>query len=762
MENKRWCGINYIILVLAATLIFVVLYHNLIWGNSTNMFTDIGCDTLFMAYPNQYIRNEMTQGGYALNYGFGGYIPGKWYTMLQPFNWPQLFVSDLVIANIISLYLEHLVTAVFAYLFFKKVMKTESGAPLLCAIIWAYSGYAVLWSQHAWTINIAYFTAALYFIQCMLCREKKGYFVVIPFAILAFHSYYFFYMDGLFAAFYIIGYAAVNKFSIKKSLRNLVKLIGVGALSAGIGAVGLLPELHKYFISARTSVPEQKNSGIFQSAKYVFTTFGRLLSNDIFGRGNNFTGYYNYYEAAVLACTALLVPCIVILLRNKKYVKPIVTLMIISIVAVNLQISSFILNLDAKKPRWTYVLIFLMVLAVGYCVDGILQGNIRVKKSDFLLTGTVYAVIFAILLVGDRIGIADVKRMPCIVVVIFEGCYLCLLMCLSKNIHIKKVFAFLVIGVIAEMIVNNYGAVNKRDIVTKEAFENDLYNDGTQELLSNIQDVELYRVNKTFASAFYNDSMVQGYNGLGIYNSVNSKNLVHYYQSFGFGLLNGMTHYMYIGTDHTVLNTLLGVKYVVVKDGDAVPEGYSFVSSYGDKHLYLNENAVGFGYVYSNRMKKSQFDGLSMQDKENVLSGYYYMTQETDAEDIQDVAVAEMNVNDNLKQLSENTVYHSSLQKDTLELTVKKRSEDAIMLCIPLIYDTDWTVYVDSEKTSMHNINGGLIGVDLSSVSEGEHQIMLKYDAREYRSGGIISIIALIIYIGMGVLAIIVKKCKIT
>ena len=84
------------------------------------------------------------------------------------------------------------------------------------------------------------------------------------------------------------------------------------------------------------------------------------------------------------------------------------------------------------------------------------------------------------------------------------------------------------------------------------------------------------------------------------------------------------------------------------------------------------------------------------------------------------------------------------------------------MLCIPLIYDTDWEVYVDGKQTSMKNINGGLIGVDLSSVSDGEHQIILKYDAKEYRYGGIISIAAIGIYLSAGILTFIVKKCKLT
>lgn len=747
MEKKCWNYKNFIILFVVTTSIFLALYHNVIWGNSTNMFTDIGCDTLFMAYPNQYIRNTMPQGGYALNFGFGRYIPGRWFTMLQPFNWIQLIVSDIVSANIISLYLEHLVTALFAYFFFRKLMHTESVTPLVCSVIWAYSGYAVLWSQHGWTINIAFVTMMLYFLQCMLLKERKGYLIVVPFFILAIHSYYFFYMDGIFAAFYVIGYAIINKQAIKECINNLVKLLCAGIMSMGIGAVGLLPGLRSYFVSARTTASTQKMKGIFQDVKYVFSTFGRVLSNDIFGNGNEYTGYYNYYEAAVLACTALLIPCIVVLLRNRKYVKQILIIGLISVVTVNMQISSYILNLDSRKPRWTYMLIFVMVLAVGYCLENIIRGDIHVRKWDLLITGVIYAVYLFILWIGDRQGIADVKRGPCLIAVIFAVCYFVILLLLSKKMCGKQVFIILMAVLAMEMVINNYGAVNKRTIVTKEELKDSLYNDGTQELLSAINDDGLYRVNKTYLSVFFNDSMVQGYNGLGIYDSVNTQNLIDFYQSFDFELMNGMTHYIYIGTDQTTLNTLLGVKYVIVKDQDVVPDGYKWMCSYGDKNLYYNENAIGFGYIYTKQMKKSQFDKFNMQDKINALSGYYYLTRESvEDNSIANIDVSNIDVERNLQSFAKNSVDRSSIEKNKLTLTVSKKEKSA-MLCVPLIYDSNWKVFIDGKQESSVNINGGLTGVDLSEVSNGEHQVILKYDAKEYRYGVIISAIFLCAYI---------------
>lgn len=741
-ENKRRGSLYFCFVVnLITIIIFIILYYDVIWGNSTNMFTDIGSDSINLSYPKLYLNSAISQG-YILNNGLGQYMPGIWYTMLQPFNWVRLFVHNIVVANLLALYLEYLVTAIFAYLFFRKHTGKDIVA-VFGSILWTYSGYMVLWGQHGFNMPLAYFTSAMYFLQCMLNKEKKGIFIVIPLTFLAINSYYFFYMTGLFMAFYMAGYCIIKKYSLKHCLKELLKLLFMGMASVGMGAVGLLPSLRTFLVSARTSVAEQKTYDLLNNSQYMFSVIGRLLSNDVFGIGNSYTGYYNYYESAMLACSALFIPCLIIMIRNNIYRKPTLIIFLISILLLCTPITSYVLNLDARKPRWTYMLILLMVLCMVYCVDAMLEGRLHISRLDIFFVGVVYIGLFAILMLGDRRGIADVKRTPFIVAVIFTVCYFILINFISK----KHTVILLGMLLMVEVIVNNYSSVNNRACITRQMLTDGLYNDGTEEILEYISDDDLYRVNKTYDSVFFNDEMVQGYNGLAVYNPTNSQWLIDYYQSLGYGLLNGKIHYVRIGTDRSIYNTLLGVKYIVVREGDAVPDNYKLVYSLGDKKLYYNEQPLGFGYIYSGKMSKAQYDGLSVEDREKSLTGYYYMTDATRDLEEKNADISSIDVNKALDILSDNSAYNVSLDGAALELSINNPYEDEAMLCIPVIYDTNWCAYVDGVETEITNINGGLVGIDLSDCGIGKHEIKLCYDAKEYRYGMIISISSLVLFL---------------
>lgn len=734
----KGCIINVVIV----STVFVVLYHSVIFGDNTNMFIDIGADSINLSYPQLYLNANLSQG-YILNNGLGQYMPGIWYTMLQPFNWVRLVVHDIVAANLIALYLEYLVTAIFAYLFFRKHAGRDVVA-VLGSILWTYSGYMVLWGQHGFNMPLAYFTCAMYFLQCMLDKERKGIFIVVPLTFLAINSYYFFYMSGLFMALYTAGYCIIKKCSIKHCLRELVRLFLMGVASICIGAVGLLPSLRTFLVSARTSVAEQKTHDFLNNSQYMFSVIGRLLSNDIFGVGNDYTGYYNYYESAMLACTALTIPCMVIMIRNKLYRKQTITLLVIGIVALCTPVTSYIFDFDARKPRWTFMLILLMVMCVVYCVDALMDGRFRVNKLDIAAVVSVYAVFFAALMWGDRSGIADVKKEPFIMVVVCTVIYVLLL----KLISGRYAAGLLAAMVVLEVVVSNYACVNNRVCITRQMLTDGLYNDGTEELLEYISDDDICRVNKTYDSVFFNDEMVQGYNGLGVYNPTNSQWLISFYQSLGYELMNGKIHYVRIGTDRSVYNTLLGVRYIVAREGDVVPDNYTRIYALGDKVLYYNEQSVGFGYIYSDEISKSQYDGLSIEDREKSLSGYYYVTDDTNNSEEKPVDIDGVDVDKALAALRDNSAYDVSLDGDTLELSIDNPYEDEAMLCVPVIYDTNWCAYVDGVKTEIANINGGLVGIDLSDFGTGKHEVTLCYDAREYRYGGVISLASLALVLG--------------
>lgn len=733
-----------LILFLSITTIFLILYHKVIFCGYTKMFIDIGCDSIFMGYPNTYIRSliqsKQLSSGYVLRQGLGSYMPASWVTMLAPLNWIYLFVDvdHIMVANVIVLYVEYLLIALFAYLYLRRFMKHELSC-MIATLVWTFSGYMVLWEQHGFSIALVYFTAIMYFLQCYLEDRKQGAFLVLSLCCLALYSYYFFYMTGLFCAMYIVGYCIITKHSVRECIRKVLGLAVAGVLSGTMAAISIVPALREFLVSARTDVPEQAAQGFFYSLEFLFSCVGRFLSNDMFGTGNDFSGYYNYYEAAALACSALVIPAIIILLRT-RYKKVVMSLSLLSIALLITPIASYVFTFDARKPRWTFMLIFLMMLAVGFLVDSLLEHMVTVNIRDIVIIAGIYLLLFLLLFWADRSGVVDVRREPAIYVFVFALLYCGLFMLLSR----KVVPVIMAIVVMLEVMTANYASVNERDIISKEEFEQGYYNDGTSEILEYVSgDDGIYRVNKTYDSVFFNDAKVQGYNGLAVYNPTNSKWLIEFYEAMGFELLNGKIHFIRIPVDRSILNTLLGVKYVVAREGDIVPENYEAIYSLNGKTLYLNKQNLGFGYIYNDRMDREAFEKLSNDEKDIALTQYYFVT---DKDGGTDISLDNIDVDRNLEQLRGNSAYNVTQEKNKVYFKISNSYEENAMLCVPVIYDTNWKAYVNGESVECININGGLLGVDMSKYGVGEYEIMLEYEVAEYKIGGIISIISCLIY----------------
>ena len=77
-------------------------------------------------------------------------------------------------------------------------------------------------------------------------------------------------------------------------------------------------------------------------------------------------------------------------------------------------------------------------------------------------------------------------------------------------------------------------------------------------------------------------------------------------------------------------------------------------------------------------------------------------------------------------------------------------AEEGNMLCLPLSYSANWTAEIDGEKTSVKNINGGLMGVYLK---EGTHQVTLTYTVPHFTLCLILSLIGCAVFLLLLLLA---------
>lgn len=630
---------KYMLLLLASvTVIFVCLYHKMLWGGFTYMYADIGSDTINDMYPKymlkDYIKSGILSSGYSFQNGLGGFVLGPYLSYLDPLDWIYLLMPGEYIyyANVIALFVRVITMAVFSYLFFKRIYRNQISA-FLSSLIWVFCGYTVLWGQHySFATGMAYFTMILYFLQMFIENDKKKKFLPLALAFCAYDNYYFFYMAGIFCVIYILYYSIIKKWGIKGCLKKELKLFLMALVAIGISAAALFPTLREFLLSVRGGELSLSDTlGVLYSPMYLLTYAGRFMSNNILGIGENFSGAYNYYEAGVLA-TSLLFPYSLVMLFQGKRKKRAGIIFLISAAALVMPITSLIMNMNALKPRWTFILSLLMVICIGFFVDILVNREIEASqlKKTVIIANIAYGILFFVLFLAHKKNMIVLNKTVCIFILTCITVYSIVLWNYQK--FPSKGIYFLTVMIMAELVLTSYPTVNERKMISIEELNHGFYEDGTKEIVKKIKenDSSFYRVNKTYDSVFYNDALVQGYNGTAFYGNSNSKELINFYTSLDLSLLYGKTHFIRIPYTREYLNSLLGVKYLIARKGEPVQGSYREFYSDEQFTVYKNEAFLPFGYLYENEIGKNEFNNLKGIEKDVALTKYYYFTEEVD------------------------------------------------------------------------------------------------------------------------------------
>ena len=96
----------------------------------------------------------------------------------------------------------------------------------------------------------------------------------------------------------------------------------------------------------------------------------------------------------------------------------------------------------------------------------------------------------------------------------------------------------------------------------------------------------------------------------------------------------------------------------------------------------------------------------------------------------------------------ENVVLGTNELSGTIDITGNK------ILCVTVPYEDGWTAYVDGQETEILRANYAFMGLNLS---EGHHEIVLKYHVPYLTEGIIVSLVSMSVTV---VLLVVMKKKK--
>ncbi len=648
-KGKKVIHSPYFWLVLVTSLLFGILFFRFLFGQYAFMYMDIGSDTFDINYPFYCLFSDVFHGEgfqtYYMNAGLGTDLSSYLFQYLNPLSFLVALFPDKLIpwGILLASYARLLLLAIFGYKLMFAWISHQWGS-FAGALVWTFSSYIMLWGQHyGFCTAMVMFTIFLYLVHLFIDENRRSYnwLLILWITLMLFTNYYFLYMSGIIGAGYLLVYLLFTHTKPGTIVKKLLGLAGMGLLGLCIGGICLIPIFNLFVESTRTNamaLGSMLSKFKPYSLKKLLTILGRLFSNNTFGVGDDYTGAFNYYEAAMIATSSLSLLAIPYLFYNKKYRIRTVVLTVLSVVLLSLPITGRVLIMNASSQRWSFLICLLQALAIGLFVKCMMTESDKRPELYCILTGIgLTALFYALLYLGQKQGYFELYLPTLIIFGVFLVIFVELFLLSGHRFRHRPAFLVLLLGLLSvELVLQNYPSLNFRESPTREEMNTSYYLDGTGETYQALEETDdsLYRVSKTYESASENDSLVQGYNGLSVYFTTNADSLIQYKDMYGGkGISDNFVEFT---NDNYLRNTLLGVKYLLAEPGTMVSDAWYQTDGGFDtqQEIYENTNALPFGYLYDAAWEEGEIEDLSETDRTlAALYGFYFSDEEQDTED---------------------------------------------------------------------------------------------------------------------------------
>ena len=635
-------------LLAATAVLYLILYGRFLFGDAVYMYSDVGSDSLSSSYPIIVMLSRLfgtrTFNYYTLWDGLGADTTSTFLQYLNPLKFLILLFGrdNFPIGILLVVFLTHMLTALFAFGFFRRLTKNDYAA-LLPSLAWTFSSYMVVWGQnYSYGMCMLMFTMIMFLLQCFLLSGgiRRAMLLVLGYAIFLISNYYFFYMTAAVSALYVILYTFYageeGKFAL--TFKRLFMLLAIGIGSVIVSAVSVLPIIMSFTGSARTgdttSVGIRQLIALFDLKTYM-TFLGRIFSANIFGAGNAFTGSLNYYETALLSTSILFTFAVVYLFfRRGTFVKTLFSLLIAAGLLV-VPLAGFVLTFNIHAQRYSFIICFAECIAIAFLMKDLDED---IHKAPLVLSGILTPVItigsLALLYITkDRFAFNFRNK----TLVLSAACVVfftvLLFLHFSEKLRQRLLPAIMLLVLIAELAVQNMPSLYDRDFLTKEGFAHNFYNDGTQDASAKIrtEDESLYRICTGLDYDIANEGLVDGHNSVSVYSNTNAASLVSLTRAAN--VYQKSSNFFIVGYPQYYLYTLLGGKYLITDEPDFFADTYEEslfkkVDETGTNRTFENVNALPFGYVYENELNGAAFSALDGIDRMRALTTGYVRTEE--------------------------------------------------------------------------------------------------------------------------------------
>lgn len=745
------------------SVIFLGIFSDFLFGDNLYLFADIGSDTLYNYYPIYHLLTEYFESGHlpywSFRVGSGASILIFYQYLLDPFSGILYFGgTQRLAAALIWVYLLKICfAAFFSYIYF-LALSIRQWLSLIGAICFSFSGFLLGFGQHYFYASwIIFLPLLLYSIEASIIAQRRLPTVICT-AFLALNIAICWQM-AIFGAMYLL-FRLSSTWQIPKEIARweiVQRLVFSVLLGLGLAAALWLPEYYLLSASPRISgdTLERLFATIFHFFEpnppaYYWSLVSRLFSNNLEGIGSEYRGYLNYYESLQLyggLLWLLVIPQFLAVFSRRGKILTILALLLGTTLLSTHGFASLMNGFQYPSYRWGYGVILLEILLGLLVLDAMLRQK-KIHIPLLLATLALTTLTLYVLSLHNSNPTASPTFWPSGAywrIQLYLLAYALLLTLLIRSGE-KPLWLFILLCLLAyEFIQEHHPSFTQRSVISKglEANKEIPYFDDSLAAIRSLTEPpnSFYRIEKEHWVLSLNDSMVQGYNALDSYNSLNHPSFVEFFKLFKTTRHHNVLQWK--GREQDSLSDMLSVKYLLSKKRMQESSELLPLSSIGDVHVYRRKGFLPFGFTYDNYMLDSDWGRLSPEDKVRSMlhapivktpwSGHARRMSTLNGTDLDSYARSARRTD---------VLTIREFTEDRFSGTLNLNQEKLLFLSIP--YDLGWTATVNGQVQPLQKVNFGFTGLVLHS---GLNQIEFTYTPIGLQRGLMISFSSLIILI---------------
>jgi len=548
------------------------------------------------------VREKLINGGsffYSWENGLGtNFLSLISYYAASPLNWLSVFFDDDHVRDAMTFILSCKIgfAGAFFSTFLRYTYKRKDFSICMFSVMYALCSYTLGYYWNVmWFDTVALFPLVMLGIVA-LCREGKWKVFTLALMLSLVANYYIGYFTCIFSVFMFASASIIECKGIKDWFRKLLLMIRSSIIGVGLGGFMLLPAYFglKLTYSANNTMP--RDISFYEDWRKIFA---HLLSYDA---PTKVDGLPNF------ACGMLAVLLFGVFLFSFgiKIREKVSSLLMLAIIAVscNMNILNFIwhgFHFTNQIPyRFAFIFSFVLAAAAFRAYDIILSRGIKIYQLVLMVIAPAAVVVLNYYAAGKKFEFDGALRSSIIITGAFWLIFIAAKIFPFKTPKMRNAMMTLALAaaVFSEFVSNAQ--------IGAKTVDNTSYNDyptryeEVEELLECTRKTDKSLFYRTEMSQTYtlNDSALYGYRGLSQFSSSANVSVTTLCKRLGLYASEAGNRYYY-RTSTPVVNSLMGIKYIIKKDGELNSEEWVLekIQTADTTNLYENRYPLSLGFM---------------------------------------------------------------------------------------------------------------------------------------------------------------------